>query len=81
MPDDVEARVAALEKQIAKERSELKKAVADKDKVVAKLRKELHARNESIDAAVAEVAALRKVAGMSEAERQAVAAELAKVGD
>ena len=65
--------VAALEAKIGK-------AQDAKDAALAKHRAELRELGQQYDQAVAEEAAEAKVAAMSPAERQAIAAELKRVG-
>lgn len=76
-----QARVDQLEEAVADLNSQIRKLATEKDKAVAKYRKDLLKLNADRDAVAAELVAARKVAGLSDAERAAVAAELAKVGD
>lgn len=75
-----EARVAELEKRVAELNGDIRKLANEKDKTVAKYRKDLLKLNADRDTVAAELAAARKVAGLSDAEKQALQAELAKVG-
>ena len=71
-------RVEQLTAEVAKHNAEIKKKVAARDAQAAKVRKELLAMNEARDVVAAELAAARKLAGLTDTERAAIAAELAK---
>lgn len=70
-------RIATLDKAVSGLNDQIRKKATEKDKAVAKYRAELLDLNADRDALAAELAAARKVADLSDAERQAVLAELA----
>lgn len=71
-------RTEQLEKERDVLTAQIRKLANEKDKAVAKYRADLLKLNAERDTVAVELAAARKVAGLSDAERQAVAAELAK---
>lgn len=74
-------RVDKLTAQVAGLNDKIKALSVKKDATAAKYRTELLALNADRDAVAAELAAARKVAGLTEGERQALAAELAAGGN
>lgn len=74
-------RVAKLEAKVAELNDRIKKKAGEKDAAANKYRAELLKLNADRDEVHAELVAARKVAGLSDTERTAVAAELAKAGN
>ena len=70
-----------IEENLAAARVKMKAMSNDKDKYLEKYRAKARALTDEIDAFAAQLVAESAVAGMSEAQQQAVAVELAKVGD
>jgi hypothetical protein len=73
-------KAEALAGQVAKLNDQIKALVVKKDAAAAKYRADLLELNEQRDNVAAELVAVRKVAGLTDTERQALAAELATSG-
>lgn len=69
------------EAKLADARAEMRARSGEKDKYLATYRSKARKLTDLVDALAAELRAEQAVAEMSDAEQQAVAAQLAKVGD
>ena len=72
--------VKTLQAELVKLRKELRTLANAKDKYLAGHKTKARKLTDTVDAKAAELAAAESVGQMSDAERQAVAAELAKSG-
>lgn len=73
-------RIDQLRQKVDALNDKIKALANKKDAAVAKYRADLLALNADRDAAAVELAAVQKLAGLSDAERAAIAAEVATSG-